>query len=458
LQVQAQTQVVGAEPADIKAVRQESIKATDDDVVFEDVSETSSSSKEVATTAVVSKGKKEDKTNDTHLSQAVADYESIVTPSSSRGDVPVVEKASSDLTEDTDPLKEEEAVTPARVAVAAATRSIPVAEATPVVATRSMVVPPSPPSPPSSVVVPVPSTKKKKLPSWNAGGAVAGAGAAAATWKFIESDAAIQRRTSKKKEALFGKSVNVIKSGANELQGDSFGYYWDQMRNDKVTFLGDTKAKAPKWASIVDTDSATKKKANVRSLLPLLALDGDTKINLKRSTGSTNNGGVHYLTMKYENQQLKNKDIEAAIIVGEIVFDSTGFVLAQGADWKKLFAGKLQLKAQSTNNKMKKWYSHKVSEPWQDGDTLTFKIDVPKNTIGYTIRGASDNKVRSGWMFTNVLAYTNNRMNPDYLQIFAYCGGKQSLNNPSKNKSSQYENVKFTIVNAVADDKKKIKN
>merc|ERR1712238_558284 len=179
-QVQAQTQVVGAEPADIKAVRQEPIKATADDVVFEDVSETSSSSsKEEATTAVVSKGKKEDKTNDTHLSQAVADYESIVTPSSSRGDVPVVEKASSDLTEDTDPLKEEEAVTPARVAVAA-TRSIPVAEATPVVVTRSVVVPPSPPSPPSSVVVPVPSTKKKKLPSWNAGGAVAGAGAAAA--------------------------------------------------------------------------------------------------------------------------------------------------------------------------------------------------------------------------------------------------------------------------------------
>merc|ERR1712238_599080 len=135
------------------------------DVVFEDVSETSSSSKEEATTAVVSKGKKEDKTNDTHLSQAVADYESIVTPSSSRGDVPVVEKASSDLTEDTDPLKEEEAVTPARVAVAAAaaTRSIPVAEATPVVATRSVVVPPSPPSPPSSVVVPVPSTKTTKF-------------------------------------------------------------------------------------------------------------------------------------------------------------------------------------------------------------------------------------------------------------------------------------------------------
>jgi len=263
---------------------------------------------------------------------------------------------------------------------------------------------------------------------------------------------------------MLGKKMTVMKSGGNELRGDSFGYYWEQMRNDKVTFLGDTKAKAPKWATIVATDSEMKKKANVRSFLPLLALDGDTKIKLpnskskaKASTGSaTNNGGVHYLTMKYENGQIKNKDIEAAVIVGEIMFDSTGMVLAQGADWKKLFAGKLQLKAQSTSNKMKKWYSHKVSDPWKDGDTLTFKLDLPKNTIGYTIRGASDNKVRSGWMFTNVLAYTNNRVSPNYLQLFAYVGGKQSLQNASKNKASQYENVKFTVVNAVAnaDDKK----
>merc|ERR1712238_337158 len=111
--------------------------------------------------------------------------------------------------------------------------------------------------------------------------------------------------------------------------------------------------------------------------------------------------------------------------------------------------------AQSTSNKMKKWYSHKVSDPWKDGDTLTFKLDLPKNTIGYTIRGASDNKVRSGWMFTNVLAYTNNRVSPNYLQLFAYVGGKQSLQN-----ASQYENVKFSTVNAAAvagDDKKKIK-
>merc|ERR1712161_176318 len=103
---------------------------------------------------------------------------------------------------------------------------------------------------------------------------------------------------------------------------------------------------------------------------------------------------------KYENGQIKNKDIEAAVIVGEIM-------------------------------------------------------------IGYTIRGASDNKVRSGWMFTNVLAYTNNRVSPNYLQLFAYVGGKQSLQNASKNKASQYENVQFTIVNAAAvaaaEDKKKVK-
>jgi len=263
-------------------------------------------------------------------------------------------------------------------------------------------------------------------------------------------DDSIKRRNLNKKDnALFGK-LNLY---GDELRGDSYGYYWDQMRNDKVKFFGGIKVKAPKWASILDNDSSNRKKKNVRSFLPKLALDGKTKIELKKSSsgGKGAAGGVHYLTIKYENPNIKNqtlnKQIEAAIILGEIVFDCNGFVLAQGADWTKLFAGKLQLKAQSTGNQMSKWYSHKVSEPWQDGDTLTFKIDIPKNTIGYTIRGAVDNKVRSGWMFSNVLAYTNNRMYPDYLQVFAYCGGKQSLNNPSKNKSSQYENVKFKIVN-----------
>jgi len=230
------------------------------------------------------------------------------------------------------------------------------------------------------------------------------------------------------------------------------------MRNDRVKFFGGKKVKAPKWASILDNDSSNRKKKNVRSFLPKLALDGKTKIELNKSSSGGKGAarGVHYLTIKYENPNIKNqtlnKQIEAAIILGEIVFDCNGFVLAQGADWTKLFAGKLQLKAQSTGNQMSKWYSHKVSEPWQDGDTLTFKIDIPKNTIGYTIRGAIDNKVRSGWMFSNVLAYTNNRMYPDYLQVFAYCGGKQSLNNPSKNKSSQYENVKFKIVNGNDDN------
>jgi len=465
LQAQTQAATGAVEPAGTKAVRQASMNKTAAADVFEDDTSSSANKEETAPVA----RKKKEKTKDTHLARSVAEYDNIVSPlSSPRDDIPTVEKTLSEDTDETDPLKEEEVVpVAARTRVVAATRAIPVADASP------------PPPPPSVVSVP----KKKTLPSWNAGtttaAAVAGGAAAAtatgATWKFIESDDAIQRRTSKKKEALFGKvmlgkKMTVMKSGGNELRGDSFGYYWEQMRNDKVTFLGDTKAKAPKWATIVATDTETKKKANVRSFLPLLALDGDTKIQLPNSkskakassssSSAANNGGVHYLTMKYENGQIKNKDIEAAVIVGEIMFDSTGMVLAQGADWKKLFAGKLQLKAQSTSNKMKKWYSHKVSDPWKDGDTLTFKLDLPKNTIGYTIRGASDNKVRSGWMFTNVLAYTNNRVSPNYLQLFAYVGGKQSLQNASKNKASQYENVKFSIVNAAAvagDDKKKIK-
>jgi len=265
-------------------------------------------------------------------------------------------------------------------------------------------------------------------------------------WKFVESGAAVKRRNQKKKDALFGK----VKVNGDELQGDSFGLYWNQMENDSEKFFGGKKIKAPKWSTT--RDGEPKKISNIRSYLPNVAFNGETKIKLK--------SGVHYLTMTYQNPHIKNKngaqhalnkEIEAAIIVGEIVFDCKGYVLAQGADWDKLFAGKLQLKEQSSNNKLKKWYSHKVSEPWQDGDTLTFKIDTIKNTIGYTIRGKSKQggkkaEVRSGWMFANVLAYTNNRTFPDYLQVFAYCGGKQSLNNPTNNKSSMYEQCKFKIV------------
>ena len=100
------------------------------------------------------------------------------------------------------------------------------------------------------------------------------------------------------------------------------------MRNG-VTRYG--KLKAPKWSS---SDS---EKRSIRTYLPKLQIGKETKIKL--------NSGIYYLKIKYENKYVNNdpaitatkknghsmKKCEAAIIIGEIAFDSNGFVLAGGA-------------------------------------------------------------------------------------------------------------------------------
>jgi len=52
-----------------------------------------------------------------------------------------------------------------------------------------------------------------------------------------------------------------------------------------------------------------------------------------------------------------------------------------------------------------------------DGVVLKFHIDTNKNTIIYQ-KGNTPEKVLS-----NVIAFTNNRMYPEYLKLFAYCRG-----------------------------------
>jgi hypothetical protein len=89
-----------------------------------------------------------------------------------------------------------------------------------------------------------------------------------------------------------------------------------------------------------------------------------------------------------------------------------------------------------------KWYSSKVSEPWKNGDTLKFKIDTHTNTLGYTIQGAGEKEVRTGWMFKNVFAFTNNRTYSDYMQVLSYCGGSSS----NTLTNSKFDSVKFTLV------------
>lgn len=262
-------------------------------------------------------------------------------------------------------------------------------------------------------------------------------------WAFVEPAMAVKRRGRveksngaplssddilSKEDALFGHSddTSVI------LSGDSFGKYWDRMRN-KVDQYG--KLKAPKW-SVMD------KKASVRSYLPKLTVEGQPTIGL--------NTGTYYLTVKYENKYAsgddedETKEVEAAIIIGEICFDCRGFVLAPGADWNKLFGGQKQLEVPNAAGKAGKlkWHSSKVSDQWKDGDTLKFKIDTNSMTLGFTIQGKDDKEVRTGWMFKNVLAFTNNKTYPDFLHIFAYCGGS------GRNDASPtaFEDVKFTLV------------
>jgi len=265
-------------------------------------------------------------------------------------------------------------------------------------------------------------------------------------WTFVETEAALKRRNrvetnnsgGSKTAALFGNLNN--NPAADVLQGDSYGKKWKKM-NNHVSSNG--KMKAPKW-STMDT------KTNVRSYLPMVAIGGKTKIKLK--------SGVYFLKMMYQNRYVNTaasktnnghsmKKIDAAIVVGEIAFDCHGYVLAPGINWNMIFSGKRQKKPPSSGTikpSKLKWSSSKVSDPWQDGDTITFKIDTFTNTIGYTVKGVNDTDARFGWLFTNVLAFTNNHTYPDYFQIFTYCGGT-SLNS-SSNKSSSFDDVKFKIV------------
>merc|ERR1711865_948473 len=97
----------------------------------------------------------------------------------------------------------------------------------------------------------------------------------------------------------------------------------------------------------------------------------------------------------------------------------------------------------STSKRNLQWSSTKISEPWQDGDVITFKIDTETNSLGYTVQGPDDPTVRCGWNFKNVLACTNKRMSAyhDSVQLFAYCGGKKM-----SSSSSSFDQVKFKIV------------
>jgi len=232
----------------------------------------------------------------------------------------------------------------------------------------------------------------------------------------------------KKGDALFGTV-----SGDNQLIGDSFGVYWDRMRSG-VNQYG--KLQPPLWAPTA--------KKSVRSYLPTLTIGGKKTIKLDT--------GVYYLTVKYE--QATNAAVEAAIVIGEIAFDNTGYVLAPGAKWTKILKGEKQKEGRTPPSKSK-WYTAKISEHWRNGDILRFKIDTNTKTIVYTQTAAGDDEeAKAGWRFENILAFTSVPTYPRDLHAFAYCGGRGRISDSAVKLTIVDETMKDST-STIADDKPK---
>jgi len=159
---------------------------------------------------------------------------------------------------------------------------------------------------------------------------------------------------------------------------------------------------APKWVN--DSNSS-----GTRNVLAQLVFNDKAELNHK--------SGIYTLTIKY-NVLSRSSNQDAAIIIGEMEFHSSGYALAEGADWDRLLNNyrPTQLPYSRGARGVATWQIRKISEQWVDGDELKFKIDTNENTIVFQ-KGNTPAKT-----FWNVLAFTNNVKYPEYLRAFAYCG------------------------------------
>lgn len=129
--------------------------------------------------------------------------------------------------------------------------------------------------------------------------------------------------------------------------------------------------------------------------------------------------GIYSLSLRFNKTGGMTRhtvDYRSAIIIGNIEFNMDGYVTAEGADWEKLMCGQRQtsLPYSFGARGIPHWRSQKISEPWVDGDVLKFTIDVNENTIVFQ-KGNMPKKA-----LCNVLCFTNNRMDPDFVHLHAY--------------------------------------
>jgi len=159
---------------------------------------------------------------------------------------------------------------------------------------------------------------------------------------------------------------------------------------------------APPWSDRYKT----------RPLLSHVVFNKEAELKLKT--------GVYLLSIKYcKGSEKKYATSEAGIIIGEMDFNNSGYAMAEGVDWDRLLNNQRQTQLPYANGArgMPQWLRRKICEPWEDGDILKFRIDTNENTIVFQ-RGNTPKRV-----FWNVLAFTNNRTFPEFLHVYAYCGG-----------------------------------
>ena len=153
-----------------------------------------------------------------------------------------------------------------------------------------------------------------------------------------------------------------------------------------------------------------------------LVFKGSTELNLKT--------GIYKLSIRYEEAKSNSTaDAQhAGIVIGEIEFRSDGYAGAEGADWDRLLSNQRQTGlpySHGARGKLK-WLERKISEPWEDEDILNITIDTNTNTVTFQRNGLPWKVLR------NVLAFTNNRVYPEYLRVFAYSWAMSPEENPPK--------------------------
>lgn len=249
------------------------------------------------------------------------------------------------------------------------------------------------------------------------------------TWKFAESPETVRQRE------LYQKEVKTLSNWSDNRSLESYGSF-GKVDSEGLVLLNESYplrgyfSMSSNFHQCQDISPPPWSGNNtVRRLLPHLLFNNKGELNLK--------SGVYLLTIKFSSCKKNDPSNEAGIIIGEMEFNNRGYAMAQGADWERLLNNQRQTQLPYANGArgVATWIRRKICEPWEDDDVLKFTIDTNENTVVFQ-RGNTPKRV-----FWNVLAFTNNRVYPEFLHVHAYCGGRAGQ------KPNPPDTMKLTIIN-----------